>query len=307
MENSQHRCRVCNSTSLNNIFVARDSNRRDLFFKFQYLKCCKCSAIFLAEIPKNLEDYYSGDYPAYEKRYSPSVERQISSWELDKLNIVCQHASGGRLLEVGPAAGRFLSVAKAAGFSVVALERDANCCHHIESKIGVEVYQCDDPVSVFNRIGKFDVIAAWHVIEHLSELREFLMNLSAITNPNGIVVFSTPNPNSLSFRIFGRNWVHLDAPRHIQLIPIIALDQIMLSVGYRLVTSYSNDLVGEACDRMGWLDSMSNAFLKIYLKSRVFRVFSRICASVLRTICSPIEKYFLCQSTYTAVYRYSEK
>ena len=38
-------------------------------------------------------------------------------------------------------------------------------------------------------------------------------------NPGGIILIATPNPSSFAFRLLGRFWPHIDAPRHINLIP----------------------------------------------------------------------------------------
>ncbi|HME44409.1 MAG TPA: hypothetical protein VKF36_15060 [Syntrophorhabdales bacterium] len=71
-----------------------------------------------------------------------------------------------------------------------------------------------------------------------------------------MLIIATPNPDSLQFRIFGPYWFHLDAPRHLELIPSALLDHEMDRLGLeRLPVTYV-DKGSLALNSPGWETSM---------------------------------------------------
>jgi len=64
-------------------------------------------------------------------------------------------------------------------------------------------------------------------------------------NPGGIILIATPNPSSFAFRLLGRFWPHIDAPRHINLIPESLLTTKLKDLGFDLVVKTTNDKGGD--------------------------------------------------------------
>jgi len=62
---------------------------------------------------------------------------------------------------------------------------------------------------------RFDAVVCSHVLEHVHEPRVLLEKMSRALKPGGILYLSYPNPQSAVFRVFGRHWRGLEAPRHI--------------------------------------------------------------------------------------------
>ncbi len=63
----------------------------------------------------------------------------------------------------------------------------------------------------------FDAIVSSHVIEHTDLPSELLEECQRILKPGGVLVFVTPNLDSLCRRAFGPAWSSLDPPRHLVL------------------------------------------------------------------------------------------
>ena len=62
----------------------------------------------------------------------------------------------------------------------------------------------------------FDVITLFHVLEHLPTPKVLLENLIRDNlKDGGLLVLEVPNLNSLQAIIAGKNWLHLDIPRHL--------------------------------------------------------------------------------------------
>ena len=197
------------------LHMATDENHSVSKAVFNYLKCSACEGIFLDEPPDDLGRYYQSEYYAI-----PSLERlqRVADKDRNKIDTVLRFATGGRLLEVGPAFGVFAWQAKQADFVVDVIEMDARCCEYLQGSLGVNVTQSDNPVVAMEALAQHEVIAIWHVLEHLPDARAFLRGAANNLRPGGVLVIAMPNPDAWQFRVMGRHWPHLDAPRHLTLI-----------------------------------------------------------------------------------------
>lgn len=260
MNKSLITCRTCGLQNHHEYLLAKDLNQEKSDELFPYYRCNDCKSIFLEPVPNNLDFYYGQDYPAYAVKISEDVKNNINQLEHAKLEIVKQYAPFGKLVEVGPAAGNFLSVASQSGYEVLGIEQDARCVEYIRNNLNLDVKCSDKPTdSLLQLDGCCDVIVAWHVIEHLQDLKGFVFAAAkALRKRDGVIIVSAPNPDSWSFKIFGRYWVHLDAPRHLTLISLQALDRLMFDQGLERVGCVYNDLVGLQLNRMGWQHSLMN-------------------------------------------------
>jgi len=272
---------------------ARDYNRHISDEIFTWYHCDTCGLIFLFPIPTNLSDYYPASYyrfPATLKDFAPQTDPQ--KYKIDLIKPFTQH---GRLLEVGPGPGDFAYLAKQAGFSVDVIEMDERCCQFLSNVIGVHAVNSAEPVSAIQTMGQYDVIALWHVIEHLTDPWAVLDALSNHLNPGGILLIAAPNPQSLQFRLFSRWWTHLDSPRHIQLIPMQLLSQRLEKQGCRPVLMTTTDKGSLGWNRFGWEYSLSNLIGR--------KVSMRYPGAVLNRLFAPLERSGWRGSTYTVIFQ----
>ncbi len=278
------------------LFRVGDLNRGISRESFPYYSCADCRLIFLSPVPGNLGDYYPQDY--YPLPATLEKLAAVAEGERYKLDIVRQFAQGGRLLEIGPAHGCFAYLAKEAGFAVEVIEMDEKCCRFLQDVVGVKVVQDDDPVAPLKNMGNFDVIVLWHVIEHLADPWPALDLLAAKLAPRGVMIIAAPNPDALQFRILGRFWAHVDAPRHLSLIPAALLQCHLERDGLKSVLATTNDPGGLGWNLFGWRESLMN-LSQSALGKRLLGFAGRIIARVLR----PIERGDARGSAYTIVFR----
>lgn len=277
-------------------FRTKDWNRRLSREAFEYYRCPECALIFLSPIPANLAQHYPTNY------YSvPSSLAQLASAaarERYKIEIVTRFISQGRLLEIGPSYGSFAYLAKDAGFEVETIEMDPECCRFLTEIVGVKAINSDDVPSALRTTKPFDVIALWHVIEHLPDPWPTLEDIAASLLPNGIVVIATPNPAAFQFRALGSRWTHIDAPRHLEIIPLPLLVQQMQGLGLEPVLATSNDEGGLGWNGFGWKMSLRNT---INIPGIRFAIGST--GKILEMLARPLERRALQGSAYTAVFR----
>jgi SAM-dependent methyltransferase len=108
------------------------------------------------------------------------------------------------------------------------------------------------------KLGTFDVITAWHVLEHVPHPRELLEQLRQRLNPGGVLIVSVPNLASWQGHLFGPSWFHLDPPRHLLHFEPKTLDTYLDRAGYTPVRRW--DLMLEY-GLSGWLQSSLNQVL----------------------------------------------
>jgi hypothetical protein len=274
---------------------AADENRRTDDGVFSYGRCTDCGVIALANPPADLSRYYAGDYFSM-----PSKERlaRLAAKENAKISAVTRFASGGRLLEIGPAIGAFAIRAVNEGFSVSVIEQDAGCCEFLSRQPRLDVSHADNPHEVIRKLPAFDVIALWHVIEHLREPFLFFDAAAANLAPGGILALATPNPEALQFRWMGRRWPHLDAPRHLYLLPVSALIERGRREGLDVCLVDSGDDDARSWNRFGWQRLLMNR-----MPLPLGRAAGFLIGAVLSRLFAPWEAAAMYGSAYTLVLR----
>jgi protein-L-isoaspartate O-methyltransferase len=285
-------CPQC-STSASLLLHTEDYNRRLSTEVFNYYWCPTCKLIFIWPIPDDLGKYYP---PSYYPILSTleELEVQVKSQQY-KVDLMQQFVAGGRLLEIGPGPGDFAFLSKRAGFDVDTIEMDERCCRLLRDVIGVNVVQSADTLHALQTMGQYDVIAMWHVIEHLPDPWGVLDVLADHIVPGGILVIAAPNPQAMQFRLFGRFWTHLDAPRHLELIPMQLLSQRLEKQGWQRRLMTTTDAGSLYWNRFGWRYSLSN------LTGR--KLSMRLLGAAWSLLVAPLERSGLRGSTYTAIYQ----
>jgi 2-polyprenyl-3-methyl-5-hydroxy-6-metoxy-1,4-benzoquinol methylase len=247
-------------------------------------------------VPADLGRHYPTDYydvPQTEAELAETATR-LQQWTLD---TVLAHKPGGRLLEIGPAYGLFAYLAKRAGFDVTGIEMDARCCAFLRGTVGINVVESNDPAAAMATLPGFDVIVLWQVIEHMPDPWRVLAAAAARLNPGGVIILDTPNPAAFQFGVLGHRWAHLDAPRHVLLIPVEVMTAQMARNGLEPVLLTASDFSANGFNGFGWAFSFKNTFGD-NIFGRTAHLFGRVVGKLL----IPIERTGWRGSTYTAVF-----
>jgi 2-polyprenyl-3-methyl-5-hydroxy-6-metoxy-1,4-benzoquinol methylase len=286
-------CPLCGSVS-DPAFTVGDRNRAITDRRFEYRRCLGCGTRFLIDVPEDLARYYPEAYYVL-----PSLAQldQAARGEAPKLALVRRFVEGGRMIEIGAGLGIFARAATQAGFDLTVIEMDARCCEYLEQVVGVRAIRSDAPEQALAGLGPVRAVALWHVLEHLPRPWEVLERAVEQLEPGGVLVLAMPNPESFQFRVLGARWAHIDAPRHLFLIPFAALASKADELGLDLGEVTTTDPAGRYWNMFGW-EYAIRRYPSRHPSSRLTRVGSRLLALAL----APVERGGLRGAAYTAVF-----
>jgi SAM-dependent methyltransferase len=287
---------------------------------FDYWKCGACNLVFLDPIPGNLGRYYQSDYYAVPQDLSELKTR--ASAQRHKIDLLQSLKPAGRVLEIGPSFGDFVCLAQQAGYQVSAVEMDPTCCEFLASTLKIPVSQSTEPVATLAELGMFDAIVMWQVIEHLENPWRMIAVAAEHLAPGGVLVLTTPNPESLQFGLFGKLWAHVEAPRHLRLIPRALMVRWAERAGLSLTHASAGDGETRKSDVFGWKKSLMNFVGVSVLESapevaagttvlrptespgyRFKRGIMRGAVAAIRLVAAPLERTGWRGSSYTLAFR----
>lgn len=277
-------------------FRTADYNRRISNRHFLHYRCKQCGLLFIHPVPSDLGLYYPGEY--YHIPDSLAFLEENYSHERYKVELIQRFRPSGRLLEIGPSLGTFAFAAKRAGYEVAAIEMSAACSRYLNEIVQIPTVNTMDTVAALEAMEPFDVIALWHVIEHLVDPWAAFTAIANRLTPGGICVLAAPNPEAFQFKVMGRWWPHVDTPRHLFLIPQTVLIKRAEVCGLRLEFVTTDDEGTRGWNTFGWEFFLGNLARHPRI-SRMLRRVGRMLARVMR----PFDRREGYGSAYTLVFR----
>ena len=208
-------------------------------FEKTYYRCGVCDHIYVLVgeciVTQSKKGYSDGTFFLVEgnENYYFSDNNIVSMRQ--KLRWVTKFYKGrGRLLDAGAGFGYFLSIlpdqldAQGIDISSYAVEwsKKKFCINNTAASI-------EDLQTL--KLGLFDVITMWDVIEHLFAWRMALKNIVSSLKPGGLLFFTTPETSSITAHLLGRHWYHLYPMQHLNLFNKTNLLKILDCHGLEVV------------------------------------------------------------------------
>ena len=133
-------------------------------------------------------------------------ESQIDDF-LEIINRIKRYQPSGTLLELGCLTGHFLDLARKAGYQGTGIEPDPWAAEYARRAFGLTVHETPVPDLHFDD-RTFDVIAMFHVMEHLTRPMETLLDLRRILKDTGLLAIEIPIIDTLYPAAMGRRHRH---------------------------------------------------------------------------------------------------
>ena len=172
-------------------------------------KCNKCNLIFSEHINKNFEDNYSN---VEDETYISQIEFKTKYFQLFFRKIKKYLNQNSNVLEIGSYYGVLGNIIKSNVKSYIGLELSKHAAEYSKNKFDLNIAN-ESTGTFLNKNKNFDVIIMSDVIEHLDNPFEILQLIEKNLNPNGILIFSTFNMNSITPKIMGKRY-HWIMPMH---------------------------------------------------------------------------------------------
>jgi SAM-dependent methyltransferase len=283
-------CEICGSRETFLLFESRDTKYpdtpRDLF---GIVRCRRCGLIYLSPRPDEQEigRFYPEAFYGWMKglpqerttstirtairalveRHEKSIRDAIVKEKVERLKSAS--SGSGRLLEIGCAGGKVLKKMRDMGWEVVGIDISAEMADHARENYGVTVLVGElsdhdlEPES-------FDAISLWATLPHLPHPGETLKRVVSLLKPNGVLVVSCSNADSLEWKLMPWNKEPFDIPRHLYHFSPQTLSALAQKAGLEPIKVSHHTRTAY---------SMSHAFIR-----KLFDRVSRICPGELRRV-----------------------
>ncbi|MFT6882419.1 MAG: 2-polyprenyl-3-methyl-5-hydroxy-6-metoxy-1,4-benzoquinol methylase, partial [Marinoscillum sp.] len=209
-------CPSCKHTHFLNHIICKDHAASGE--SFAIVKCTKCDLLFTNPRPNqsNISKYYEhADYISHTNNANNPINllyKLARRYTLSqKISLITKFTPNKYLLDYGCGTGIFTNYAKSRGYIVDAVEPSPDARRIADDILGITVKS--NVVKIKPK--SYDIITAWHVIEHVHELRITLNTLRKSLRDNGIIFIAVPNCLSYEAIKYQENWAAYDVPRHL--------------------------------------------------------------------------------------------
>ena len=236
------KCPVCDATAIDDVMRVKDHSVSGELFTIA--ECRTCSLRFTSDAPDagSIASYYkSENYISHTDTSKGLINRVyhfVRKTTLAQKRRLIKKATGmqsGNILDVGSGSGAFLNEMKRKDWKATGLEPDANArgiarkLYNLELADSGHLYQLP--------ADHFDAITLWHVLEHVHDLAEYVLQLKKILKQEGRIFIAVPNYISVDASIYKEYWAAYDVPRHLYHFSPLSMQVLIEKHGLR-ITQY---------------------------------------------------------------------
>lgn len=195
------KCPICRTENVN---IVMDYHRTDIIKRYHHLykevpdnieivdytiyRCADCQLVFSNPMQGGSQSFYS--WITAHENYYPTKEKP--RWEWGIIRSYLQDNNVNSLLEVGCGTGEFLDYVKAkSNARMVGLDTTIASCDVCKSK-GHEVFAEPLERYVVNHKEKFDIIVAFHLLEHVEKPLDLVSDMMLLLDKGGKCMLSFP-------------------------------------------------------------------------------------------------------------------
>ena len=164
------------------------------------LECSDCGLVYLSSL-KHIQDGHYEESGMHDDEV-PDIDNWLHETEFDdkrRYDFVKEKITNKNVLDFGCGVGGFLRMAKqsASNVSGVELERALQSSFQ-ERKLNV----FSNLKEAQEESEKYDIITAFHVVEHLQDPKETLKDLSQLLTENGEMILEVPNSDDALLTLY---------------------------------------------------------------------------------------------------------
>lgn len=225
------KCNICESLTIDSYL------KKDIW---EIVRCKNCGFVFVKNIPsdEDLKNIYTDIF------FKDGQKSPIGGLDFDnnptylnarkRLEVINKMGhEKGRLLDIGCATGIFLKTASSF-YDCTGLDISRYAIEFAVNNYGVNAV-CGTIFDVDFGSQLFDMITMWDVIEHVRDPNKYVEKVSRLIQPNGLLVLSTGNVESLMFKLQKKNWHLLIPPLHLFYFSPKTIRKLLECHGFRII------------------------------------------------------------------------
>ena len=222
-------CYLCKS----NNFEVRKGQVRDNK-TLNILECLNCSLVYLSSIAHINDKFYenSGMHGSEPKPMEEWLKE--TTWDDQRrFEMIKAMLPNKRLLDFGCGAGGFLQRVKTLASNVEGIELETRVLDYWSEKIKIlpNIESADEE--------GYDLITAFHVLEHLPEPRAMLVSLASLLKPDGRMIVEVPSASDALLTLYESDAFQRFTywSQHLFLFNAFTLELLARQAGLRVVAT----------------------------------------------------------------------
>jgi 2-polyprenyl-3-methyl-5-hydroxy-6-metoxy-1,4-benzoquinol methylase len=230
-------CPICSSNRFKHLMVARDYTVTQSDFSLQ--QCEHCHFVVTSPRPdqNSIPVYYQSDkYISHTGGGKNLVDRiylLARNYTLQsKYKLIKEYKALGSVLDYGCGTGAYLHYMQSHNWQIAGVEPSKAAAKKAYELTGKEIYHDLNQIN-----DKFEVITLWHVLEHIHNLNEKIIEIKDHLEKDGILFIGVPNHNSLDAKKYGVFWAGYDVPRHLWHFSNTNMKMLLEKNGFQLVNT----------------------------------------------------------------------
>ncbi len=180
---------------------------------------------------ENYISHTDGNRSLFEKVYQQAKKINLGN----KYTLLRKITTGKKILDYGCGVGDFLAFLQTKDYQVTGFEPDEKARQIAKQKIGDHHIMHS---SLKDSTETYDIITLWHVLEHIPNLNEILIQLRNHLKDDGTLILALPNHASHDAKIYGKHWAAYDVPRHLWHFNYNSLQAVLKQFGMKIESSY---------------------------------------------------------------------
>jgi len=189
--------------------------------------------IYAGEIQnsKNIEKHYSKEYFAiYLKTEAIHLKNRFGK----RIKEIKKIKFPGVLLDVGCGVGSFLRLARDKGYEASGVELSYYAAEYARNNFGLNVFNGE--LKDANLAPEtFDIITLWHVLEHVTDPKKFLIEVNKLLKKDGLLVVEVPNIGSIAAKISLMNWELMAPKEHLFYFYPHTISRLLKETGFSII------------------------------------------------------------------------
>lgn len=214
------RCSICNEANIKNYGGE---------WKLQTCKNCGHTegGAALEKLSRAEDNFFDDDQYILFRSENKSYFESLASKRAADLRANIDHLQDKSLLDIGCSLGEFLNAVKKDCATVKGQDTASGVIEYAERIYDIEIH---DSLADFVP-EEFDIVTAFHVIEHVDDPHQFIEHIAKFIKPGGWINIRTPNIGSLTGQASGRNWPGISI-EHTQLFTPRSLEILLRQGGF---------------------------------------------------------------------------